>query len=180
MTVDECYLLGYIIKAHGLRGEVQVAIDADSPEAYQNLESVFVQQGQQLVPFFIESISLKGNRAIVALEEVLTVDDANALKGAKLYLPLDVLPELPSDEFYLHELEGFTIKDAASNSAVGKVVNLIESGPQLILVVVNDQEQEILLPYQESLLVEFNKAKAEITLNIPEGLLDIYTSEDED
>ena len=52
MTVDECYLLGYIIKAHGLKGEVQVAIDADSPEAYQDLESVFVQQGQQLVPFF--------------------------------------------------------------------------------------------------------------------------------
>ncbi|WP_422008284.1 ribosome maturation factor RimM [Roseivirga pacifica] len=179
MTVDECYLLGYIIKAHGLKGEVQVAIDADSPEAYQDLESVFVQQGQQLVPFFIESMSLKGNRAIVALEEVLTVEEANALKGAKLYLPLAVLPELPDDEFYLHELAGYSVIDAATSQTVGKVVNLIESGPQLILVLENEDDQEILLPYQEELLVALNKSATSISLKIPEGLLDIYTSEDE-
>ena len=57
MHVDDCYQLGYIVKPHGLKGEVQIFIDSDDPQAYQNLELVFVQQGQQLVPFFIESIS---------------------------------------------------------------------------------------------------------------------------
>ena len=87
-----------------LKGEVQIFIDSDNPQAYQNLESVFVQQGQQLVPFFIESISIRSDKAIVAFEDIRRIEEASPLKGLKLFLPLTVLPELKEDEFYLHEL----------------------------------------------------------------------------
>ena len=86
MQVDDCYQLGYVIKPHGLNGELQFLLDVDSPQEYSALESVFVLQGQQLVPFFIESIAVRGNKAIVALEEVESVDEARALKGA-LFTP---------------------------------------------------------------------------------------------
>ena len=180
MHVDDCYQLGYIVKPHGLRGEVQILIDSDDPQAYRNLESVFVQQGQQLVPFFIESISLKSQKAIVAFEDIHSIDDANPLKGLKIYLPLQALPELEEDKFYLHDLIDFQVIDAKDDSALGVVQNVLEMGPQLTLVLEHSSGKELLIPYTEELKVKFNKEEKALTLNVADGLVDLYLADDED
>ncbi len=181
MTIDDCYQLGFIVKTHGLKGEVQIFLDVDAPNEYRNLESVFVLQGQQLVPFFIESMSnLNGAKVIVAFEDVDTLEQAQALKGSELYLPLDALPKLTGSEFYLHEIIGFDLKDTNTDTVLGKIDNVVESGPQLLFSVLTSEGKEILIPYTESLLVVFDRASKLISLNVPEGLIDIYLAEDED
>lgn len=180
MTVDDCYQLGYIVKPHGLKGELQVLLDVDSPSEYENLESVFVRQGQQLVPFFIEYINVKSEKAIMALDEVQSFEQARALKGAELYLPLSVLPKPEKNEFYLHEIEGFMVV-SQDGQQIGKIINAVESGPQLILVTEDAQGTEILLPYIQSLLIKLDRDNQELHLNIAEGLIDVYTNpENED
>jgi len=181
MTIDDCYQLGYIVKTHGLKGEVQIYLDVDSPREYQNLESVFVLQGQQLVPFFIESMSnLNGAKAIVGFEDVESLESAQALKGSELYLPLEALPKLSDKEFYLHEIIGFDLNDAMTDSGIGKIDNVIESGPQLLFSVITDKEVEVLIPYTESLLVKLDRENRIITLNVPDGLIDVYLEGNED
>ncbi len=181
MTIDDCYQLGYIVKTHGLKGEVQIYLDVDSPKEYQNLESVFVLQGQQLVPFFIESMSnLNGAKAIVGFEDINTLESAQGLKGSELYLPLEALPKLSGKEFYLHEIIGFDLNDVTTDLVVGKIHNVIESGPQLLFSVLTDKEVEVLIPYTAGLLVSLDREKKTISLNVPEGLVDIYLGEDED
>ena len=180
MHLDDCYQLGYIIKPHGLRGELQIFIDSDNPRAYQNLESVFVLEGQQLVPFFIEAISLRSQKAIVAFEDIESVDQASRLKGRELYLPLDFLPDLKGEEFYLHELVGFTVIDDVTEEEVGIVENVIEMGPQLTLVLKHESGKEVLIPYTEELKVAFDKENKSLKLKVAEGLLALYLEEDED
>lgn len=179
MHIDDCYQLGYIIKPHGLKGEVQVFIDSDDPSAYRNLESVFVQQGQQLVPFFIESISLNAQRAIVAFEDIHAIEQATPLKGLKLFLPLAALPELDDEEFYLHELIGFQVSDATSEQELGKILNVLEMGPQLTLVVQHVSGKELLIPYTEELKVRLDKPNQVLSLRVAEGLVDLYLQDDE-
>jgi 16S rRNA processing protein RimM len=179
MHVDDCYQLGYIVKPHGLKGEVQVLIDSDDPQAYQNLESVFVQQGQQLVPFFIESISLKSQKAIVAFEDIHRVEEAAPLKGKKLFLPLAILPELEGDEFYLHELVGFQVVDASNDQGLGEIKNVLEMGPQLTLVIEHLSGKELLLPYSEELKVKLDKEHGILHLAVAVGLVDLYLAEHE-
>ena len=180
MNIDDCYQLGYIIKPHGLKGELQVLLDVDSPEAYQNLESVFVRQGQQLVPFFVEYINVKSGKAILAFDEVQEFDQAKALKGSELYLPLASLPEPEEGEFYLHEIEGFQLVDQ-NGVAIGQIKNAIESGPQLVLIVENKDGVEILLPYTEALLIKLDREAKQLHLQVAEGLIDVYTNpENED
>ncbi len=181
MTIDDCYQLGYVVKTHGLKGEVQIYLDVDSPNEYKNLESVFVRKGQQLVPFFIESISMNGVKAIVAFEDVLDLKGAQELKGHELYLPLNALPELDGDEFYLHEILGFQLEDSSTSTVVGRIENVIESGPQLLLSVLTKDENEVLIPYDRSLLKELDRGNQRLKLRVPEGLLDVYLSgNDED
>ncbi|KYG77444.1 MULTISPECIES: ribosome maturation factor RimM [Roseivirga] len=180
MNIDDCYQLGYIIKPHGLKGELQLLLDVDSPEDYQNLESVFVRQGQQLVPFFIEYINVRSEKAIVAFDEIQDFEQAKTLKGAELYLPLSALPEPSGDQFYLHEIDSFQVI-SQSGQSVGCIKNVIESGPQLILVVENVGGIEILLPYTESLLIKLDREAKEMHINIADGLIDVYTNpENED
>lgn len=180
MTVDDCYQLGYVVKAHGLKGEVQIFLDVDSPEDYKNLESVFVLQGQQLIPFFIESISVSGSRAIVALDEIQRVEEAKALKGCELYLPLESLPVLEGNEFYIHEVIGYDLIDSEQKKKLGQITHIMESGPQLLFSVSTAEGSEMLIPYDKSLLKQLDREEKSITLFIPEGLLDIYMNGDAD
>lgn len=177
MQVDDCYQLGYVIKPHGLNGELQILLDVDTPQEYSNLESVFVLQGQQLVPFFIESIAVRGEKAIVAMEEVESIDDAKALKGAELYLPMAMLPKLTDDQFYYHELQGFAIEDDGGEE-IGKVEAVLEAGAQDLLQVKHKTGKELLLPLNDDLLVKVDKEAQRLVMKIPEGLLDVYLSED--
>ncbi len=178
MTIDDCFQLGYIVKSHGLNGEVQALIDADNPEAYNELESVFVKQGQGLVPFFIEFIKVSGSKALIAFEEVDDIDSAKAMKGLELYLPLDFLPQLDDSSFYMHEVIGFDLINTADQSVIGKITSLLEAGPQLILQV-ESEGLEILIPYQKELLIKVDREEQQLELKIPDGLLDVYlTNED--
>ncbi|MBK9448667.1 MAG: hypothetical protein IPN95_04500 [Bacteroidetes bacterium] len=51
MRVEDCFLLGRILKPHSLHGECKVYFDVDFIEDYEDLESVYVLQGNKLTPF---------------------------------------------------------------------------------------------------------------------------------
>ena len=111
MTKDNCFELGKITKTHGLKGEVVLWLDVDFPEDYEDLESVFLDMKGELVPFFMNSYRLSGNRAIVQFEDIDTFEKAEAMVNLEAFLPLEELPELENDQFYYHEIIGFQIKD---------------------------------------------------------------------
>ena len=176
MQVDDCYQLGYVIKPHGLSGALQILLDVDAPEAYSKLESVFVLKGQQLVPFFIQSMAVRGEKAIVTLEEVEGIDAAKALKGTRLYLPLTMLPELAGDEFYYHELAGFSLEDENAEP-VGSILAVVEAGAQDLLQVAHPSGKEVLIPLTDALILKVEKKEKKLVMKIPEGLLDVYLNE---
>lgn len=172
MVIDECFQLGYIIKPHGLKGDVLVFLDVDVPENYENLESVLVRDGDQLVPFFIDSINISADKAIVKFNEVDSIDLAQNLKSSELYLPLDLLPKLPNDQFYFHEIIGFNVIDQVLGT-LGKIKDVYSTSGQ-DLIAMNYKNAEVLIPMQDDILISVDKSKKEVEVNLPDGLLDIY------
>jgi len=177
MDIDSCYQLGYVIKPHGLKGDVSIFIDADNPQAYRNLESVFIQQDNQLVPFFISRIKISGEKAILNLEESNDIDSAQLLKGSALFLPLTALPKLDEDQFYFYEIIGFVIEDE-NLGEIGQVITVYDAGPQDLLAI-DHKSIEVLLPINDHTIIKVDKNKKQIIVNIPDGLLDIYLSEND-
>jgi 16S rRNA processing protein RimM len=179
MDIDSCYQLGYVIKPHGLQGDVNIYIDADHPGTYKNLESVFILLDNQLVPFFISDFKISGNKALLSLEESNDIDFANTLKGAGIYLPLELLPKLSDDQFYFHEIISYQVIDGKLGE-LGKVVNILSMGPQDIMTV-DYRGTEILVPINDQTVYRVDKKKEWVYVNLPDGLLDIYTaSQNED
>lgn len=171
MGFDDCFELGYVIKTHGLRGEVQWMLDVDNPAAYTELESVFIDINGKLVPFFIESFLPQGDKAIVALEDVESLDAAQVLVGKALYLPLAVLPALPDHQYYFHDLVGMDVWHA--DRLIGTVTQVYEL-PLQNLLAVDHQGTEVLIPLEDAIVTEVNKAERKIRTDLPDGLLDVY------
>ena len=174
MRVDDCFQLGYVIKTHGLHGELSIMLDVDFPEAYENLESVFVATSgsQTLIPFFVEHIAIRQNKALIKFEEVDTIEQAETLLKASLYLPLDSLPPLEDDQFYYHEIIGFTVEDREQGT-LGVVQDVYESTGQ-DMIVVRYQEKEVLIPIDPDIVPRVDKARSIVHVVLPDGLLDIY------
>lgn len=176
MQVDECYQLGYILKPHGLQGELDVFLDVDFPEDYQELESVFVELpgSGTLVPFFIEHISITPKKSVVKFEDIDTIEQAEGLIKASLYLPLNTLPELEDYQFYFHEIIGFTVQDK-NEGPLGTVKDVYAANGQDLLAM-DYKNREILIPISNEIVPRVDKAQKIIFTHLPEGLLDIYLS----
>ncbi len=174
MNIDACYQLGYIVRTHGIKGQVMAFFDVDYPEDYEELESVFLLISGKLVPFFIQSIDLQAKgRFLIKFEDTDTVEQAEKLKGLSLYLPLDTLPELDDDQFYFHDLIGYTIVDETLGK-LGVAKELFEL-PHQDLLAMEYQGVEVLIPLQDEIILRADKDTQTLYVNLPEGLVDIYT-----
>lgn len=171
MKQNDCYQLGEVIKTHGLNGEVSISLEVDFPDEYQNLESVFLEQQGKLIPFFIATIQVNGNKALVKFEDIESLDDARAIVKSKLYLPLSALPELEEGQYYFHDLvECEVFEEHTKLGVIKEVIDL--NGNQLI--VVHSKGKEVLVPLKDEILTAVDTEAKKVIVNLPEGLLDIY------
>ncbi|MDH5608685.1 MAG: ribosome maturation factor RimM [Cyclobacteriaceae bacterium] len=173
MGIDDCFQLGHIVKTHGLHGEVSIHLDVDVPEEYTEMESVFVEQSGKLVPFFIESLSLQGDRGLCKFEEIDTIEQAQGLAGSSLYLPESLLPALPHGKYYYHQLVGADIFE--NGKLLGKITQIFKPSSQY-LAALDYQGQEVLIPIEDSIFTAVDVQTGRIDVTLPEGLLDVFLS----
>lgn len=171
---ENCFYLGKIIKTHGVKGEVVAKLDCDNANDYSELDSVFIEFRNKLVPFFISNIKVRNiETAIIYFEDIETESKASEmLLNRDLFLPLDCLPELDGSEFYIHEVEGFTIIDKTFGE-VGIIEEVIEYKSNSVFRIMKDSK-EILIPVADELVVETRRDEKTIMVDLPDGLLDIY------
>lgn len=174
MTKDECYYLGRVTKPFGFKGEMVLFLDVDSPDDYATLDSVFVEMKNGLVPYFIKSLRINGNKAVVLFED-LTAEQAAALAGHDMYLPLDLLPKLTGNQFYFHEVKGFRVVDDQYGD-VGVIESIIEYPAQPLFQIMNGTT-EILIPVIDQVIKEVDRDNKTIYISAPNGLIDLYMSE---
>lgn len=174
MHVDDCFLLGYIVKTHGTKGQVVAFFDVDYPEDYEDLESVFLEQKGRLVPFFITSVETQPKgRFILKFEDIHTIEQAEALRNTSIYLPLDELPELEEGQFYFHDVIGYQVVDE-QHGAMGIVKEFYDL-PQQQLMVMEYLDQEMLVPVMDEIFLHADHEAKQLHVSLPEGLLEVYT-----
>ena len=173
MRKEDCFYLGRIVRKHSFKGEVVLKLDTDEPELYQEMESVFVNIGNNMIPFFIkDSLLQKGNQLRVNFETIQSEADADALLKAGVYLPLSMLPKLTGKKFYFHEIIGFAAEDVAYG-AIGTVTGVNDSSAQPLFEI-EKEEMQILVPMIDDFIVKIDREQQKILLKTPAGLLDMY------
>ncbi|UMB52454.1 ribosome maturation factor RimM [Lutibacter sp. A64] len=173
MRKEDCFYLGKIVRKHSFKGEVVAKLDTDEPELYTKLESVFVALGSDLVPFFIEeSLLQKGNQLRIQFEDVASEEDADAILGSELYLPLEFLPKLTGNKFYFHEIIGFDLEDV-NYGYVGVITGVNDSSAQPLFEV-NSNGVDVFIPMIDDFIKKVDRGKNKIIVESPAGLIDLY------
>ncbi len=173
MQKKDCFYLGKIVKKYSFKGEVLVKLDTDQPEIYENLDAIFLNLRNNLVPFFIEHSQLHKSELLrIKFEDVNEEADADAIMKSELYLPLDLLPKLEGNKFYFHEVIGFTIEDV-NYGKVGTLKAINDSTAQALFEI-DRNGIEILIPMNDKFIVKVDRKNKTILVETPEGLIDLY------
>ena len=159
-----------ILKSNGTEGEVILGFKDFYPEDINLKEPVFIKFDGLLVPFFINSFTVKGTRAFARLTGVKNLEDAEEIVGKEVYAKADTIEEYEEDgELTFDDLIGWTVL-SPDGSKVGNISDYedIPGNPCLYITTVDGQ---VMVPFHEDLVVSLDDTTKEMTLRIPEGLL---------
>lgn len=173
MENKEYFSIGKITKTKGLKGELQLYLDVENPQDYIELESVFIEIHNKPVPFFIEKISIQKNIAYLVLEGLSHIDEAQKLINKTVYIFQKNIPENTNDSIP-NDLKGFYVIDERLGE-LGKI-NEIQIFPSQYIASITYKEKEVLFPLNDAFIKSINTEKAELYVELPEGLIDIYLS----
>lgn len=172
MKKEDCFYLGKIVKKYSFKGEVVLKLDTDEPDIYENLDAVFLDLGNKLLPFFIEeSLLQKGNQLRIRFEDIKKEADADAILKTDVYLPLNLLPKLEGDQFYFHEIIGFDLEDV-NFGIIGKITSINDKTAQDLFVVEKDGN-EILIPMIDDFIKKIDRKNKKVIVETPEGLIEM-------
>ena len=110
--------VGRVAGAFGVRGEVRITSFTADPVALVDYKDLKREDGS-LGLTLTSGRAVKGG-VIVRAKEVETREEAEALRGLKLYISRDRLPEPEEDEFYVTDLIGLKV-ETAGGEALGLV-----------------------------------------------------------
>lgn len=168
-------MLGEIVGAHGLRGELRVRFSGDSPEHLLACEAVWIGRhadDPEARRFAVEAAGLgRGGEVRLQLDGIRSREAVAAWVGWLVSAPAAILPVLPEGEFYWFELIGCRV-ESASGERVGSVREIWETGAHDVLVVEDEEGRRRLVPTAAELMTEVDlEARRIIVVDLP-GLLD--------
>ena len=163
---EEVYRIGRLGKAHGVKGEVSFQFDDDIFDRVDS-DYLILEVDGILVPFFIEEYRFRSDTvALVKFEDVDTQQRAQELTGCDVYFPRSLADD---DAPSLTSLVGFDIVDAQTAAPVGRIAAIDDSTANLLF----ELEDGRLIPAAEELITGIDTTHRQISLNIPQGLLEL-------
>ena len=171
IKIQDVYRIGLINKPHGVHGELLFTFDDD---IFDRMEADYIicMMDGILVPFFFESYRFRSDStALIKLEGIDTEQQARRMTNVEVFFPKEHVEELEDNELTWSYFVGFLIKDV-NEGEIGKVIDVDDSTINTLFVV-DHNDTEVLIPAQEDFIVDLDRGKRVITMQIPAGLLDL-------
>lgn len=169
--------VGKVQRPHGFKGAMVVHFDNSQPELYTQFSHFFFQIDADLVPFKVKKLSHRHDgRAYLELEDVTDEATAKSLSGKAIMLTDIEVSEIPvqaneEDDSYLDWV--IILKDGM---VLGRVTNVNDYSGNVVLEI-DYHGKEVLLPLAAEYVILEDAEKQELTLTLPEGLLEIYLND---
>jgi 16S rRNA processing protein RimM len=166
---DEPVLLvvGKFRRPHGIGGEILFEVLTDFPERLQKGKRLLV--GDSQTPVIIEAARHHNSGLLFSIEGVADRETASRLTNQVAFVRADEIPQLDDDRYYHHELLGMTVVDETGNP-LGIVGEILPTGANDVLVVVDANGNEQLLPMIDEVVKKIDQEKQELIVKPLEWL----------
>lgn len=163
MKQDKYICIAAVAGAFGVKGEIKLKTFTDKPESIMSYGSLLSIDGEILLtPQSYKS--LKGGLALMC-KEIVTRDQAEALKSTKLYVKRNCLPKTEEDEFYLIDLIGMEVK-TVDGKRMGSVVGTEDFGAGVLLEIKPKDEVSFYQPFTKDAVPKIDIHLKRIVINI--------------
>lgn len=178
-AAGQLVLLGIVVGAHGIRGQLRVRSFTEDPAA---IFGYGVLLGKRRDTDTGRSLTLrpagsskggaaKGDVVLASLDGVADRNAAEAVKGLRLYVGRDVLPALEEDEFYHTDLIGLTV-DQLTGGRLGTVKAVHDFGAGDVLEVTREEGGSVFLPFTMAVVPVVDIAGGRLVADPPAALLE--------
>lgn len=166
--MDDLICVGAFAGSYGVHGDVRLKSFTAEPEDIATYGALSTEDGAQ--QFEIELTRQLKNAFAAKVSGVLTKEQADALRGTKLYVSRDRLPSLPDDEFYHADLVGLEVFDTGG-TLLGRVKSVMNHGASDLLEVHGPGlKSTVLLPFTQEAVPTVDLNSGRIIADPPEGL----------
>lgn len=171
---DDAIEVARIADAWGVKGWFKVLPHSANPEALFAAKQWYLQPSERGAKTFAGTVLLKIRQAKDHSDTVVAwaegVDDRNAaeaLRGARVFVPRSSFPTAGSDEYYWVDLIGLQVVNR-EGVALGQVRELLSTGPQTVLVLAYEQDgkaQERMIPFVSAFVDKVELPEKRITVD---------------
>lgn len=185
--------IGTIVAPQGLEGELRVLSVSDFPERFQKrgIRGIQAPQGGEIREItLLRGRELPGkNVYIIKLEGVENREQAEALRGYKLWANKLEKPRLKADEYHVSELVNLEVYHHLTGEKIGVVVDILWAGNDILAVQLeanlasvkkkspsSDSEDRALVPFVKEIVPLVDLKAGRIEISPPPGLLEINLS----
>jgi 16S rRNA processing protein RimM len=171
-TSPERIPVGEVVGAHGVRGLLRIRSYNATSDLLASLETVELrgEDGTVEVHRVVRATPHGRGTWLVALEDVTDRTAASTLAHRHVVVPPEALPPLDDDEFYHHELLGFSV-ETTTGAPLGTIAGTLSTGLNDVWVV-RDGRRELLVPVIADVVRLIDRTARRVVVVPLDGLLD--------
>ncbi len=171
---DDLKLLGLFLKTHGIDGHLILKLAYFKENEIGRGEPVFIEIDGIPVPFFVSHFRfLSNNSAVVQLDEILNAKIASEFVNCRVFIENKMANEVYSEDSNNNDkLKGFLVLDKKYGKS-GVLQEILEY-PDNLVMRIDLNGREILVPFNENIVINIDYASCVIEISAPEGLYDLY------
>jgi len=166
-------IVGEIVRAHGVIGEVRLRLTTDYPERLRQLGAVYLGHDPlkpQAEYHELASVRLSADHCLIRLRDVNNRNQAELLRGLLVMVKIEDAVPLDEDEFYAYELIGMSVVTPEGLN-LGTIRDVMETGANDVYIIDNPELGELLVPAHDETLLNIDLEARTVTMALPDGLL---------
>jgi 16S rRNA processing protein RimM len=170
-TPDNTILIGQIVAAFGVRGQVKMkAITDQIDHLRRRIRTLYL--GPKLQEYTLKGlIEHKPGLLILTLANVTTREQAEDLRGQDVAILESQAAPLEEGAYFIHQLYGLTVV-TDQGEEIGKVREVLETGANEVLVVTRPGKPDGLIPMIRDVVQDLDPAGGRVVIHPIAGLLD--------
>jgi len=170
--VKEFFLLGKTLKSHGTAGYLRLMIEDRLKGYVKPGLFVFLDLNGSRVPFQIKVVD-DVQHFVILLEGINGKQESDTLTGKEIWIPMEQVKSrhLKSPRNINEKWDDYLIHDQKTNTSFR--ILRTEEFPQQLMAVIELNAHELLIPLHEQLILSIDRDQKIISMEIPEGLLDL-------
>lgn len=159
--------IGFLRRPHGVNGEVIMDIHTDFPERIKPGRKVLI--GEKYQPQTLDTVREHQDGLLVSFCGIDSPEDVGKFRNQWVYVKASDVPPLPEGKYYKYQLVGLDVMDDNGN-ALGKIVEVLETGANDVYVARDESGKEILLPAIPPVILSVDINQGVMKVHLLEGL----------